>query len=55
MRLIAAILVVSLHIPFPSIVGKMIPDIARISVPFFLICSAFFFTQLLLKPSKAIA
>lgn len=42
MRLIAAILVVSLHIPFPSIVGKIIPDIARIAVPFFLICSAFF-------------
>lgn len=35
MRLIAAILVVSLHVPFSPIIGKFTSDIARIAVPFF--------------------
>lgn len=42
MRLIAAILVVSLHVPFSPIIGKFTSDIARIAVPFFLMCSGFF-------------
>lgn len=52
MRLIAAILVVSLHVPFSPIIGKFTSDIARIAVPFFSCVQAFFFTPLHLKYSK---
>lgn len=50
MRLIAAILVVSLHVPFSPIIGKFTSDIELFL--FFSCVQAFFFTPLHLKYSK---
>jgi surface polysaccharide O-acyltransferase-like enzyme len=42
MKVVAAFLVMTIHVPFPGVIGEIVKVIARIAVPFFFVVSGFF-------------